>query len=391
LEREQSFWRQEDIPIFGCVDLQAAFEGQAPTAAVPSGLVGVWLVEQPVRSRTHIRRLERAAADCHTIAKARTAYREALAAFAKGELGARVAELRRSEEALLQEQKRLSEKQGDYAKALAVYKNELAEQKQGKSSAEKVRDLAAKVEKAIDAIEDVQGFLNAKFLSEERIKRIDDLLGKLKTGKEPAEDASKVEVSIFYLPLLADDIRAIEAAEQGRSAVPLLIKRDIEQARLNGAKSVVAAKELGIELRRAAIESRLGEIQSIVDARQTFLVAPKSDSAPLGLQSLTRPFFSAWDELAERQKFALLQSVSMYLDSIGRQRAMTEKLDRTRLALASEEASSLSEVNASMWTSLIGAGVAQAAEYSALGLKASDFQGILSTLGILWIGYGTNR
>lgn len=392
LERRQSFWRQKGIPIFGCPDLLAVdFKASAASANVQPGLIGVWMVENAEQARQNFGDLRAAASICSSIRDAGAKYRKALAAFPKGDLKTRVSILEGSEEALAEEHKTLSARQSDYAKALADYKKEVEAQRQGKSTAEKVKDLAAKVEQAIDAIEKVQVFLSEKFLSEERIKRIDELLGRIKEGKQPAEDASKTEISIFYLPMLADDIRAIEAAQKGRGAVPLLIKRDIEQARLNAATTVLAAKTLDIELQRAAIESSLTEIRSILDARATFLTAPKGDNEPLGLDSVPTPFFSSWDKLSNRQKYALLQSASLYLDSVGRQRAITERLDRTRFALALEEASSLSEVNASMWTSLIGASVAQAAEYSALGLKASDFQGILSTLGILWIGYGTNR
>lgn len=377
LDRDYSFLAQIDVPRFACDDL----------AQPDPGAVSAWAAEHPDEAKRATARLKAATKKCAQIAASKKSYRDALKSLAGGELPKLVSELDKAESAYLRDQAALGKHQGQYAAALAQYKAEMAKKDPDPSSKEQLAELAGKVDSALKATEGLPDSLKDKFISEERIKAINELLAHLKAGDAPGPDASKIEVAVLLLPQLADDVRAVAGAGKGAGVVPLLIKRDVEQARLNAAQLQLATREHEIALRGAAVESALAETHYISRARAIFLGTQKAT----GLDKVNKPFHEAWSGLPAQQKFALLDSVGLYLDAVGRQRAFTERLQRTQYALSKKQASGLSEINAGMWSSLIEATVGQAAEFAAAGLKASDFEGILSTLGIVWIGYGVNK
>lgn len=377
LDRDYSFLAQMDVPRFACDDLMQPDQGA----------VSAWAAEHPDDARKARVRLSAAKVNCEKVAASKKSYRDALKRLAGGELPKLVSELEKTEAEFAMDQTALRKHQGQYAAALAQYKAEVAKKDPGRSSKEQLAELAGKVESALKAIEALPDSFRDKFIAEERIKAINDLLADLKAGDAPGPDASKIEVAVLLLPQLADDVRAVAGAGKGTGVVPLLIKRDVEQARLNAAQLQLTTSEYRIALRSAAVESALAEAHYINRARAIFLGTPKAT----GLDNVNKPFHEAWSGLTTQQKFALLDSVGLYLDAVGRQRAFTERLQRTQYALSKKQASGLSEINAGMWSSLIGATVGQAAEFAASGFKASDFAGILSTLGIVWIGYGVNK
>ena len=100
---------------------------------------------------------------------------------------------------------------------------------------------------------------------------------------------------------------------------------------------------------------------------------------------------AVWDKLDADDRITLLDSTTLYLDAFTRQSAALDTMATQRLALTKDESIDLSEVNASMWAALIGATVSQAAEFSALGIKAEDIEKILNLLGIFYIGHGVNK
>jgi hypothetical protein len=148
---------------------------------------------------------------------------------------------------------------------------------------------------------------------------------------------------------------------------------------------VLAIERQGIALRHSAIEATVAEAATYVNARQRLQEA--NVPAPTG----NKPVFDAWKELNPAQKGLVLESTTHYLDAFSRQRNLGDAQRIQRMALVQEESIGLAEVNASMWTALIGATVSQAADFSSLGIKAADLEKILNTLGILWIGYGVNK
>ena len=200
------------------------------------------------------------------------------------------------------------------------------------------------------------------------------------------------------LPLLADDMRAIAQAKKGRTLVPLLIQRDIEQANLNAAAVQVTIQRKDLALREALVEAAMDQAVTYVEARRRVadLMACKEadivgDLAKCQSVDKTETFHALWNDLEPMARRVLLESITLYVDGFSRQQVKLDTMTTQYLALAREQTVELAEVHASMWAALIGASVTQAAEFAALGIKVEQIEKILNLLGIFYIGYGVNN
>lgn len=105
------------------------------------------------------------------------------------------------------------------------------------------------MKEAIDTLQGVGEVFGVELASEERIKRIDDLLSSLTTGEALATDsASRLEIGLSMLPSIVDDAKAIQRSTKGRAAVPLLLQRDLEQAKLASSSALATRRKQEVEL-----------------------------------------------------------------------------------------------------------------------------------------------
>ena len=390
LERTYSFLRSLDVPAFGCDDLTA--NGAA---------VDAWRSSNAELARKAKTRLENAANLCGDIAKAQQDYLDQLGKVRGGSISELTSELTAAKARANTQRKQVEAAKSQYEFALRQYQAEVALMQAGRSTVDKTKDLAERAAEALKFVEGVQSFLSEEFVSEARIKRIDALLSSLKAGTElDSSDASKAEIAASLLPKIADDIRAIGQARKGRAAVPLLIQRDIEQARLNSARIQLAIQRKDLVMRSTELEMTLRQALTLVNARsriEPLVQATKRPVADPRTRSVkpvvgsTLTVHAAWDKLDADDRMALLESTTLYLDAASRQSAAIDALAAHRLALSKDESIDLAEVNASIWAALISATVTQAAEFSALGIKAEQIERILNLLGIFYIGHGVNK
>ncbi len=387
-DRDQTFLTQADGPFLKCDDI----------ADQSRGALSVWREAHPNPDPGIDERIDAMGKSCEKIRQNEKTYAEVIKHWpTAGEIAFAIRGLTGARKQLQEKRAALSVQQGIYAKALRDYKAEVALKDSDKSSAERVAVAAQKVEASLKAIEGLQTAIGDEFLSKERIDRLNNLLSELKAGNRPAADASKAEVAVLLLPKIADDIRAVSSADKGVNVLPLLIKRDVEQARLKAAQVEISMLEADIALRQSALESRLAEALLIFKAKTAydrhitkFQTLGCESEAPETKPPICR-FDENWKKLRPKEKLALLEATGQYLDSYGRQRSLTKRLDRLRSAIAQQRASNLSEVNAGMWSSLIDATVTQAADFAALGWKADDFARIFALVGIAAIAQGTNK
>ena len=270
----------------------------------------------------------------------------------------------------------------------------------GKPISDRVKQRAVAVAQALDAIQVVGGALGVEIASQERLNRLNDLIGSLKAGTEiDTETASKAEVVASMLPQIADKARAIGEADKGKALVPLLIQRDMEQAMLNAARVQVAVLRKRLALREAVVIARVKQADTLFNAHNWVRLVATCDRATFGDDEVSlchkvrmgQPMHGMWGALPPKGRRTLLESITQYLDAYARQGADIDAMTTQELALAQERNLQLSEVNAAMWSTLIDATVRQSAEFSALGLKADDFEKLLNILGIFYIGHGVNK
>jgi len=376
LERTSSFLKEMGVPAFSCDEL---------TAADPTD-VNAWKAKNTSLAKKAEKRLENAKKLCAEIKEARDKHLAAIESFQGGDLKGLATDLANARKQFDKKQAAVNAAKAVYKKDLKDYDDEVKLMKAGKSAVDKTKALAENVATALNGVKKVQGALSEQFISEERIKLIDELLSSLKAGTAlDSKGASKAEIAISMFPTIADDISAIGQAKKGRAAVPLLIQRDVEQARLNSANVQLARQQQYLELQSAIVEASVQRAQTLVNARSRVQALTASD-ADKGLT-----VNAIWDKLKPEDRVLLLDSTTLYLDAFSRQAALVDTMTTQRLALANDESIDLAEVNASMWSALIGATVNQAAEFSALGIKAEDIEDILYLLGIFYIGHGVNK
>lgn len=294
----------------------------------------------------------------------------------------------------------VARRKSQYDQALKTYKEEAKRAEPGKPISDRVKQRAVAVAQALDAIQVVGGALGVEIASQERLNRLNDLIGSLKAGTEiDTETASKAEVVASMLPQIADKARAIGEADKGKALVPLLIQRDMEQAMLNAARVQVAVLRKRLALREAVVIARVKQADTLFNAHNWVRLVATCDRATFGDDEVSlchkvrmgQPMHGMWGALPPKGRRTLLESITQYLDAYARQGADIDAMTTQELALAQERNLQLSEVNAAMWSTLIDATVRQSAEFSALGLKADDFEKLLNILGIFYIGHGVNK
>ncbi|MEJ8839330.1 hypothetical protein [Ramlibacter sp. AN1133] len=383
LDRDMSFLQEMGAPRFSCAQLLDADQA----------IVDAWKTREPARAAAAGGRLRDVARHCHSIAAQEVAARAAVARLTGGRIQTIASAMQAAQQARAQREQAADTARKAYEAALKEYNAEVESAKAGTSTVEKAGAAAVKAASALQRVEQLQNALSEEFVSEERIKKIEALLASLKAGTIlDTEDASKAQIAISFFPTIADDIRAIRQARKGRAAVPLLIQRDIDMARLNAAKARLANEQQDIALSSAELGATLVQANTYVNARNRLFGEPvKGMPAVVTVAPAGATVAAAWSDLQPDQRIALLESTSLYLDAFGRQQAEADAAATRRFALAKERAIAMSEINAGMWSSLIGATVDQAAEFGALGIKASDIAPILNLLGLLYIGRGVNQ
>lgn len=258
-----------------------------------------------------------------------------------------------------------------------------------KTNAQRVTGAADKLKIALAVLVKAQDAFSKQFVTKERLDKLETALTDIaaNSNSKPPEGSSKAVVAAILVPQIADDARAVAAANRVPATLPLIIMLNIERLRLEAATREVKSLEAEEELSQAIVDALLAQALQ-VHQNLTFLDSNAKDIA--GLPVLAA-FAKADTADTADKKEAMYTAAANYLDAIGRLDARYYRLEYMRIATIHERSLARSEVNAAQWESLIDSVVNQAAAHSAGGLKASDFYGLISALGIVWIGHGTNQ
>jgi hypothetical protein len=181
---------------------------------------------------------------------------------------------------------------------------------------------------------------------------------------------------------LLDEAKQALADSKKPLAMPLLIRRNYEELRLQAAQREIAARETMVSLSRQLIDAVYDE------AHELSRVVKLGEE---GLRSLQdKRFLDAFSQAKGEQRVHLYTAVARYLDVINRLDARRYKLEYMRIAASHELSLAYAEVNMKQWQSLIGTTVQQAADFSGSGIKADQIINLLNAAGVVWIGAGVN-
>ena len=390
-DRLLSFLRAKGVTQFTCAQL---------TMAEPKDL-DEWKKAHAALAAEVNSRINAAVMVCKDANAARAAYDEGLGDFAEGTLATAFNEWKTAQQRMAKLETEVASKRADYTKALAAYNKEVDSAKAKNSISQAVKDRATDVAKALNLLDQAQQALGIQVASEERIKSLNDLLAALNAGDSvDVTTASKGELVAALLPQIADDARAISQARKGSALVPLMIQRDIEQGYLDAATVQVTFLRKRLALREALMQALLFQAITYLKAHNFVGYLMSCDDSPVAdigdvgkceKADKNQTVYNIWDALEPKARRLLLESTIQYLDGFSRQQAQIETMQTQDLALERERILELSQVHATMWSSLIGDSVNQAAEFAEMGLKAEDFEKVLNLLGIFYIGHGVNK
>ena len=294
--------------------------------------------------------------------------------------------------------------------AVAAYKKALIDATGAadpKKATEKVAEAAKKLQDMLQVASQAQDAFSKELVSNERVKNIEKALGDIASnaaGTPPAGATSAV-VAAVLLPQILDDAQAVARAGRVPATLPLVIRLSIERLRLDAATREVKSLQSQEELSQEIVNALTAQAFQLEEALRHLDNSPAKNIAQLPFPQAIAKAQDASSKvptvntgksgdsklLAADLKEALYRSTTKYLDAIGRLDARYYRLEYMRIAAVHEQSLLRSEVNVAQWEALIDSTVKQAAQHAAGGLKASDLTGLISALGIVWIGHGTNK
>lgn len=270
----------------------------------------------------------------------------------------------------------------EYDKAVADYERD-------STLLAKVQEKAGAVREAAAGLAELQDALSVELLSEGRLKSIDSFF-KTVAATDPAadlpKDANRTAAALALLPDLVDNSRETLAEAKKPLALPLLMRRNYEQLRLEAATREIAARQAMVDLSRDLMDAIYLEAGQVSQAARSFHgagVDEDSSDTVLAVFDAKNP--------NKNQKEHLYNAAARYLDAVNRLEARRYKLQYMRIAATHELALAYSEVNLKQWESLIGTTVNQVADYSAGGIKSQDIMDLINAAGLIYIGVGVNK
>jgi hypothetical protein len=245
----------------------------------------------------------------------------------------------------------------------------------------------------VGLLDEANDAFSMAFISKERLDALDKFATTVTKasadGKLP-KDASESAKAFILLPKLMDDAKKSLAEAKKPLILPLMIRRNIEQLKLDGANKEIAILEARAQLSQAIVDTQYAQAVQMWRAN----VALTSDGSEGSIDMrpvLPLKMVDAFAKASPNQRELLYHSISMYSDALNRLGAKRYRLEYQRIATFQEVSLSYAEVNLKQWSALIGGSVDQVAESASLGIKPEAISALLNTIGTFYIGYGVNK
>lgn len=246
--------------------------------------------------------------------------------------------------------------------------------------------IVALIDKAGDAF-------SISFISKERLDALDKFVTTITKasadGKLP-DDASEAAKAFVLLPKLMVDAKDSLAAAKKPLVLPLMIRRNLEQLKLDGANKEITILETRVQLSKAIVDTLYAQAVQMWRAHEALISDGKKGFVDMR-SILPMKMVDAFSKASPEQKELLYYSASMYADALNRLSAKHYKLQYQRIATFQEVSLSYAEVNLKQWSTLIGGTIDQVAESASLGIKPETIATLLNTIGIFYIGHGVNK
>jgi hypothetical protein len=289
----------------------------------------------------------------------------------------------------------------EYQKARQAYED--AQKQKSSDLAQKVKEAAKTLKDKADILAGAQDAFSTKFIAEEKLESLENFVKAVTetpSDGKPPEGANRATLAFILIPDLVDNaIKSLEDAKRPL-ALPLLIRRNYEQLRLEAANREIASREAKVKLSREMLDVAYEQALQLWLANNVLnhILIGHPDTPDIMPNEMpdVRPFHDAQfldavNKTNPDERELIYDAAARYLDSVNRLTAKRYKLEYKRVATIHELSLAYAEVNMKQWSALIGAVVGQIAEASALGIKEESVTNLLNMLGIFWIGHGVNK
>ena len=276
--------------------------------------------------------------------------------------------------------------EASYQTALQAYDEALGKTTAPQSDGQ-VRNAAAKLEEVITRLKSSTNPYETRLASQESIKAIDAIAQAIIEARQDQavpKDAGQAAATFVVLNQFRDEVNGALAESKKPLALPLLVRRNHEQLNLEAARRDIAVTEKIVDLSHQLVVALYAQAQQLSLARAEL---DQQNVKPLYKKTLG----DAIQKSAAPERQALYFATARYLDAVKRLDAQRYALEYRRIAAQHEKALAYAEVNARQWQSLIDTSVNQIADYSASGFKPEQVANFLNTLGLFYIGVGTNK
>lgn len=287
---------------------------------------------------------------------------------------------------------------GNYKTALAEYETAASQLVVNPTeNRDKVNAALKRLGDLVRNLKDADDAFSLKFLSEERIASLDRFLSTYSdvVAGKGTEGGNRAAIALAVFPDLIDKARVALKDVEKPNLVPLVLQKNLEQAKLEGAQRDLDTRMRLVSQREAHVDGLIAQAQAYKaadDALKADGVAKHFGGAKLrdALKPLGDTEVSDAADGPFESKQKLWKAVALFLDTEGRLRANVGKTRYRLTALERERTLTYAESNINQWKTLIEPSVDLMGAYGASGVKSSDIQSLLNSLTLLWIGVGVN-
>lgn len=281
------------------------------------------------------------------------------------------------------------------AKELDTALQQLEENPSG--ARDKVDAALGRMKTVINGFDRLPDAFSSKFISEARIKSLNDLVATVEksreTGKVPDDATIAAKVLTQFPDLLGRAKVALADAQKPRLA-PLVLMKNLEMVKADVAARDVESQLAKERLLREKFRWELERLRAVRDA-YGFLKKNCDDCLSWNLSEALQPVDDR--QLAGKDgkrlveaKANALKAASLYLDSKGRLAASASKIQYQINALEYERALAHAEGNIAQWNTLISSVIDQMSDFGDTGIKKEDVAAFVTGAAMLWIGKGVN-
>lgn len=280
-----------------------------------------------------------------------------------------------------------------YAKSKADYETAVKNSDGGANATKKIADASKKLKDDIEKLEKAAAAsrgLTAKFISDERLKSLDDFVTTVNTnvaaGTVP-ENTPKTAAAVILLTGLVDSAKSTIADGKIPLNLPMQIKRDQEQLKSDAAALQVSSWKTQIQLKKQLVDTLTQEVLTLAAARKDLAKAASATTTDK-FNVLLFTVAAADPSMQLQLKSATLR----YLSVIGELDAKRHKLEYQILDAQYDEGLAQDAVALKQWNSLITLSTGQLADYyENATIKPETLVSLVQLLMLAWIGNGTNK